>query len=190
MWAPANVASVAVGPAALARWGAGTNLDPAVFKREMDDILDQYNEHAPFILELARRKPDWTVVAKVHPSDQLSRFEWMREKSPNVHVVQDVPIRELLYHCDVLLQRASTTATEAWLLHRPVLSLSTKGEAIKTLAEYAEGNETVRTLEDAVAKTESFVKDPRIPEAQERARAAFIARTYRSMEGRVNEPLR
>lgn len=187
VWAPANVASVAVGPAALARWAAGTNLDPAVFKPEMDDVLDQYNEHAPLILELAHRRPTWTVVTKVHPSDQLSRFHWMREKAANIHVVQNVPIRELLYHCDVLLQRASTTANEAWLLGRPVLSLATRREALKISPEYAEGNETVRTLDEAIAKTEAFVKDPRIPEAQQRARAAFIAKTYYRVDGRASE---
>jgi surface carbohydrate biosynthesis protein len=187
VWAPANVASVAVGPAALARWGAGTNVDPTSFQREMADVLDQYNEHAPLIVELAQRRPEWTVAVKVHPSDQLSRFLWMKEQAPNIRVVQGVPVRTLLYHGDVLLQRASTTANEAWLLGKPVVSLATQRETWKISPEYAAGNLSASTLDDVLEATDAFIRDPRIPEAQERARAAFIAATYYRVDGESSE---
>ena len=183
VWAPGNVGFAAVGPAALKRWKVGTNVDPEFFQDEMVDVLDQYNEHAPLIVELARRRPGWSVIVKVHPGDQLSRFLWMRERAANIRVVQAVSIRELLVHCDALLQRCSTAANEAWMLGKPVLSLGTEREVLKISPEYTAGNTAVRTLDELVAATDGFLEDPRIPEEQERARAAFIEATYFRVDG-------
>jgi surface carbohydrate biosynthesis protein len=187
VWAPGNIAFAAVGPAALKRWKVGTNVDPDFFKEEMTDVLDQYTEHAPLLVELAQRCPGWTVIVKVHPGDQLSRFLWMREKASNIHVVQTVPIRELLAHTDVLLQRCSTAANEAWLLGKPVLALGTSREVLRISAEYSDGNTMVRSLEELVAAAEGFIADPRIPEDQARARATFLEETYFQVDGRSAE---
>jgi surface carbohydrate biosynthesis protein len=187
VWAPGNVGFAAVGPAALKRWKVGTNVDPGFFQDEMVDVLDQYNEHAPLVVELARRRPGWSVVVKVHPGDQLSRFLWMCERAANIRVVQAVSIRELLVHCDALLQRCSTAANEAWMLGKPVLSLGTTREVLKISQEYTAGNTTVRTLDELVEATDGFLGDPRIPQEQERARAAFIEATYFRVDGRSGE---
>lgn len=186
-WTPGNVSFAAVGSAALKRWRIGTNVDPAFFREEMSDVLDQYDEHAPLIVELARSRPSWTIIVKVHPGDQLSRFLWMREKASNVHVVQGVPIRDLLSHSNVLLQRCSTAANEAWLLGKPVLSLGTSRETLKISAGYSAGNTNVRTLDETLAAAERFLADPEIPEDQKRARAAFIEETYYRVDGRSSE---
>jgi surface carbohydrate biosynthesis protein len=187
LWAPPNVAHAAVGSDAVTRWRAGTNVDPSIFKEEMEDALDQYREHSPLIVELARRRSAWTVIVKVHPSDQLSRFLWMRESAASIYVVQAAPIRELLNHCDVLLQRCSTSANEAWLLGKPVLSLGTEREALRISPSYAAGNETVRTLDEIVGAVDRFLKEPRISEDQERARDAFIEETYFRVDGKCSE---
>jgi surface carbohydrate biosynthesis protein len=187
VWAPGNVGFAAVGAAALNRWKVGTNIDPGFFKDEMADVLDQYEEHAPLIVELARRRPGWSIVVKVHPGDQLSRFLWMRERAGNIHVVQGVSIRELLFHCDVLLQRFSTAANEAWLLGKPVLSLGTEREVLTISPEYSAGNTSVRTLDEIVGAADGFLEDPRIPDEQARARAAFIEATYCRVDGRSGE---
>jgi surface carbohydrate biosynthesis protein len=187
VWAPGNVAFAAVGSAALKRWKVGTNVDPDFFKEEMVDVLDQYNEHAPLVVELARRRPGWSVVVKVHPGDQLSRFLWMREKAANITVVQGVPIRELLAHANVLLQRCSTAANEAWLLGKPVLALGTSREVLRISAEYSAGNTTVRSLDELVAAADGFLEDSRIPEDQQRARTVFLEETYYRVDGRSAE---
>jgi surface carbohydrate biosynthesis protein len=187
VWAPGNIAFAAVGSAALKRWKIGTNVDPEFFKEEMADVLDQYAEHAPLVVELARKRPGWAVIVKVHPGDQLSRFLWMREKAANITVVQAVSIRELLAHANVLLQRCSTAANEAWLLGKPVLALGTSREVLKISAEYSDGNTLVRSLDELIAACSGFLQEPRIPEAQQRARAAFLEETYYRVDGRSAE---
>ncbi len=150
VWAPGNVAYAATGGKALDRWAQGTRVDPEVFREEMADTVAQYDEHSPWIVEIARRQPSWTVIVKVHPGDDLSRFLWMREGVPNLHVVQNVPIRELLFHMSVMLQWCSTAANEAWMLGKPVLSLSTRQPALKIGTEYLAGSQTTRSMEETL----------------------------------------
>ncbi len=186
-WTPGNVAYAATGRDDLKRWAAGTRVDPDIYREEMAESVHQYEEHAPWVTEIARRRPGWTVIVKVHPGDQLSRYLWMRERSANIHVVQNVPIRELLFHADVLLQWCSTTANEAWMLGKPVLSLTTARASLKIDAEYAAGNEPIRSADEAVLAVDRHLGDRRIPEAQLRSRDTFLEKTYFRVDGRSGE---
>src|SRR5689334_23989276 len=87
----------------------------------MEDNRTQFAAQSASILEVARQHPEWTFLVKVHPFEAVEPYRDLAERVPNLYVVKDVPVRNVLYHADVVIQRGCTTATEAWMLGKPVI---------------------------------------------------------------------
>ena len=113
----------------------------------LEDGRTQFRESSRVVIELAKRHPDWNFIIKVHPAEWVNPYVTMTKDVPNLYLAFDAPIREFLYHCDVLLQRGCTTGTEAWMLNKPVLELEIGRYALAPSKEYVAGNHLVSNLE-------------------------------------------
>jgi surface carbohydrate biosynthesis protein len=156
-------------------------------RRELEDEVTQLREHSAAVLELARRHPDWNFVIKVHPAEWLNPYPPLTRQAPNLHLAYDAPIRDFLVHCSALLQRGCTTATEAWILDRPVLELAIGTYHLQPQPEYLAASHVVATVDEADAALQAYVAGLPIPPEQARARAEFIATWYYRVDGRSSE---
>jgi surface carbohydrate biosynthesis protein len=163
------------------------NRPEAEIRAELEDDRTQHYEIAQLLLELARHHPDWNFIIKVHPSELEKPYLHLTEQRPNVRIASAVGIRELLYHCSVLLQRWSTTATEAWMLGKPVIEFAAGHYNLQTPQEYLDCNDVVTEVEQADKTIEQYLRGEPIPQKQQRARDAFISKLYYRVDGKAAE---
>lgn len=153
----------------------------------LDDHRTQLREHSALVLALAQRHPNCEFVVKVHPAEWINPYVELVKQSPNLSLVYDTPIRDLLYQCDVLLQRNCTTATEAWILGKPVMNLEVGTYKRKVRDEYRRGNHIVTSLEEADKVLRGYLNGTPIPDAQLAARQAFLNDFFDRLDGRASE---
>jgi surface carbohydrate biosynthesis protein len=163
------------------------NLPEREVRAMLEDCLVRLREHSAAFLELARRHPDWNFVVKVHPAEWIKPYVELVRRLPNLHLAFDAPIREFLYNTDVLLQRGCTTATEAWMLGKPVLELEIGEQQIVVRPEITAGNDVVRSIDEADAALVAYVGGRAVPAEQERARQAVLTDNYFRIDGRSSE---
>jgi len=154
----------------------------------LHDESTQFREHSAVILELARRHPTWTFVLKVHPLEPVSSYATMVRDTPNLHMAFDAPIPIFLHHCDVLVQRGCTTATEAWMLGKPVIELSVGQYHMQWASEEQQrGNHRTFTLEETDAAIVGYLAGRPVPEDQQRARRDYLDDFCRGADGHASE---
>jgi surface carbohydrate biosynthesis protein len=137
---------------------------------------------------LARRHPEWNFVIKVHPLEPMRPYVELAAGLPNVRVAHDAPVRDFLFHCDVLLQRGCTTATEAWMLGKPVLELEVETYRFAWAPkEFRDGNRVVKSLEEADEALVEALQDGSIPAGQRRAREAFLYEFFHGNDGHASD---
>jgi surface carbohydrate biosynthesis protein len=160
----------------------------AQVRAELEEQRRQFEEHSAVVLELARRHPEWNVIVKVHPCESAAPYSAVFDGVANVRVVSDAPVRDFLHHCDVLLQRGSTTATEGWMLGKPVLEVGVPGYGASSLpADFIAGNHLVAGVDEVEATVGRYLAGASVPEDQRQARAAFIRRIYHRVDGQAAE---
>ncbi len=73
---------------------------------------------------------DIHLVVKAHPLEKsVRRYERLRNKTGvNLSIFRDVPIANLIKHCDLFITQHSTTAFEAMILKKPVLIINLSGK--------------------------------------------------------------
>ena len=151
---------------------------------EIEEEERQFNENSKTVFALAKRNPNWNVVIKVHPLESVDSYFPLREQASNIYIAFDAPIRDFLIRCDVLLQRGCTTASEAWMLNRPVVELSIEG-ARRNWApqEYLAGNHKTVTVEEAERAITDYLSGTGISPDQQQARVDFISENYFRIDG-------
>lgn len=164
----------------------------AEFTREevfamLEDEHTQYREHSRVVLELARRNPGWNFVIKVHPAEPIADYLPLTEQAPNIRIAFDAPIRDFLYNCNVSLQRGCTTATECWMLGKPVVELQVGNFLRAARDEFVSGNTVADSIDDAEHAIRAYLGGMPIPAEQQRARDAFIADFYYRVDGKSSE---
>jgi len=159
----------------------------AEVRAHIRDHVTQMREHSNVVMALAQRHPDWNFVIKVHPAEWINPYFELVKRSSNVYLAFDAPIRDFLFHCDVLIQRNCTTATEAWMLGKPVLNLEVGQYLRPVREEYRTGNDVVANLEEADHMIQEYLSGRAIPYAQQRARDMFIADFYFRIDGMASE---
>lgn len=153
----------------------------------LDDQVTQFHAHSQLVLELARRHPEWNFLIKVHPAEWINPYVPLTKESRNIHLGFNAPIRDFLYHCDVLLQRNCTTATEAWMLKKPVLQLEIGSYSADSRQEYKAGNDVVTSFDEAHEMIINYLTGRPISEDQRQARESFISEFYFRIDGRASE---
>jgi surface carbohydrate biosynthesis protein len=167
----------------LRRVASNGNSD-AEFRTQLEDERTQFEEHSRVVMELARRRPEWRFGVKVHPLEDRRPYCRLAASAPNIKLLPNVPITEVLPGVAVLLQRGCTTATEAWILGEPVLELMMGRFHMQwATTEHGLGNEAVSTVDEAEAAIARYLDGAPVAEPQQRARAAYITRHYRAIDG-------
>jgi surface carbohydrate biosynthesis protein len=160
-------------------------------KREVmthiQDHLVQSRLHTEIVAELSRRHRDWNFIIKVHPAEWVNPYLQVQENHPNVSVAYDAPIREFLLHCDVLLQRNCTTATEAWVLNKAVINMEVGRYGRVVRSEYRGCMDSACSLEEIDGLIGEYLCGRQITEDQRRARKRFVNDFYGSVDGRAAE---
>jgi surface carbohydrate biosynthesis protein len=159
----------------------------AEIRAELEDDETQNREMSQLLLALARQHRDWNFIIKVHPSEFEKPYLGLTAQRPNLRIACGVGIRELLYHSDVLLQRWSTTATEAWMLGKPVIEYSAGHYNLKEPQEYLNCNDVVTSIDHADQTIERYLMGQQISPEQQRARDAFISKLYYRIDGKAAE---
>ena len=160
-------------------------------ERQVMDLIEdnrgQFAEHSRVVGDLARAHPDWNFIVKVHPAEWSHPYERLVQAHGNIRLAHTEPVRPFLVHCDLLLQRNCTTANEAWMLGKPVLNLEIGSYRREAQPQYAKGNEIVRSFAQVERAAREYLAGAPIPEDQQRAREAFIAEFYFSIDGKASE---
>ena len=159
------------------------------FRGQIDDEGTAFHDIAQLVTELARRHPGWRFLMKLHPSEKRGPYESLADGFPNLHVLRDAAIRDVLYHCDALLTHCSTTATEAWMLGKPVLEVIFGDYKVASPREYLAGNHVVVDLPAVEALLERYVgnRDAQVPDEQQCVREEYLSRLYYRIDGRASE---
>ena len=158
----------------------------AELEAEIEDSVNQFREHSGVVQKLATRHPDWNILIKVHPFESVEPYQAMAACAPNV-CVAGVPVRQALYHADVVLQRGCTTATEAWMLGKPVLELTMGQYHHPIRADYLRGNSLVEDLDGAEKAICRALTGGGVSVEQERARTKFLRDVYYRIDGQSAE---
>ena len=72
--------------------------------------------------------PDCQLVIKLHPAEMQPVKNIFLESGEKVHVVKNIDIYEIINSCDVMLTAFSTTAMEAMILEKPVITINLTGK--------------------------------------------------------------
>ncbi len=152
-------------------------------RRFLSDEAQQFQQGWRVMHELARSHPDWNLLVKIHPAEQVRPYLEPARQCPNIHLAFNAPIRDFLLHCDVLLQRNCTTATEAWMFGKPVLQLEIGDYNFQPEDLYQNGCDVVHSVEQARSAVEGYIAGAAIPPMQKRARDAFLTATYYRIDG-------
>ena len=82
------------------------------------------------VINTVLKMKDFQLVVKVHPRDYLGNYKKMAEEyfKSGVRIVRDVDIYALINNCELLITKYSTTALEAIVFDKPVITINFSGE--------------------------------------------------------------
>lgn len=166
-----------------------TGVPEAEIRAQLDDEGTSYREMAKLVTILAARHPEWSFLIKLHPSELPGPYRELAEDAPNIHLCADARIRDVLYHCDALLTHCSTTATEAWMLGKPVLEVMLGHYLVPSPREYLEGSHAVADIDEIERLLGQYLATPpaAVPDDQQGARDAFLSDVYYRIDGKASE---
>lgn len=160
---------------------------PSHLLRDIEDERLQF-EHLSGLLEPVWKKhPEWNFIIKVHPAEQAPPYEQLAAGRSNVRVSRDLPIDELLPHCVALVQRCSTTATEAWMCGKPVIEPGLGGYHYPAKEEYSRGNDHATSSDELAALLQGYVAGRAISAEQSAHRRAFLGENFGKLDGMASE---
>jgi len=149
------------------------------------DGQTQLRLHSQLIIELANRHPDFNFVVKVHPAEWIDPYVELTKQRSNVFLAYNAPIRGFLAHSDVLLQRGCTTATEAWMLGKPVLELSIGSYERPVRHDLVAGSHVVRSTDEADRALQGYLDGSSIADDLQGARADFLEKFCFKIDGQA-----
>ena len=93
-------------------------------------------------MTLARKRPDWQVIVRPHPNEDAKFLEdtvrsWAL---PNVAVMTNEYVWDVLNAADLHIHRYCTTGFEAWLLDKPTVDFRPTDYAREGYPDYTHGN--------------------------------------------------
>jgi hypothetical protein len=160
-----------------------SDLPESYLRDELADDETQNRELSACVRELARRRPDWSFAIRVHPAEPPEPYREFAREFPNVRVDEGPSLRDLLASSTALLQRTSTTATEAWMLGRPVLDFARGSYRRPARPEYLAGVDVVRSSAEAERRIAAAAAGEPLDPAQVSHRNRFLEANYRAIDG-------
>jgi hypothetical protein len=161
----------------------------AEIRGQLADEGTAFRDLAAAVTQLAERHPDWRFLIKLHPAEIPAPYAAIAARAPNIALASRARIRDVLHHCTALLANTSTTATEAWMLGKPVFEVMFGEYEVAAPASYMAGNQVVRSIDELDASLVACVESPEgaISSAVQAARAAFLEDVYFRIDGRSAE---
>jgi len=161
----------------------------AEIRGQLADEETAFGDLAAAITTLAVRHPDWRFLIKLHPAETPAPYAAIAARSPNIALASNARIRDVLHHCTALLANTSTTATEAWMLDKPVYEVMFGTYHVPAPANYLAGNRIVRSIDELDALLIDCVQSPEaaISAQQRAARTTFLQDVYFRIDGRSAE---
>ena len=161
----------------------------AEIRGQLADEQTAFKDLAAAVTTLATRHPDWRFLIKLHPAETPAPYEAIAACAPNVALATTARIRDVLHHCTALLVNTSTTATEAWMLGKPVFEVMFGTYHVPAPSTYLAGNRIVKSIEELDASLIQCIASPEMALDEERraARTAFLEDVYFRIDGRSAE---
>lgn len=161
----------------------------AEIRGQMADEGTAFRDLSAAVTALAGRHPDWRFLIKLHPAETPGPYEAIAARLPNVALATHARIRDVLHHCTALLANTSTTATEAWMLGKPVFEVMFGSYEVPPPESYLAGNQVVRSIDELDALLVACIASPdgAISDELRAARTTFLEDVYFRIDGRSAE---
>lgn len=84
------------------------------------------------VIEAVLKMTETQLVIKVHPREEIEAYQAIVDKyqNPRVYVVRDVDVYALIISCELLIAKSSTTALEAMMAGKPVVTFDLSGQPV------------------------------------------------------------
>lgn len=130
------------------------------------------------------------LVVKLHPREKKVHMHRDIAKKVGINpiIIKNINIYELLYACDAMITRHSTTATEAVILNKPVIILNLSGQP-DPVAYYTKSNVALGVYQEEklLFAIESVLYDEEIKNKLTANRKKFISEHCYKIDGKATE---
>jgi glycosyltransferase involved in cell wall biosynthesis len=121
----------------LAKSGIDPNEKTILFTTD-NITLSETKEMLTGVISAVLKMNDVQLVIKVHPREDAEPYQEIAKKyrDSSIHVVKDTDLYALISNCELLVTKFSTTALEAMMVDKPVVTINLSGQP--TPVPYAE----------------------------------------------------
>ena len=141
------------------------------------------------VISVVLKFEDIQLVIKVHPQEDIAICQAIAERyhNPRIHVVKDIEVYALISRCELLITKHSTTALEAMLVDKPVITINLSAQPSHVL--YAEEGASlgVNRYEDIEPAIMKALYDKEIRSRLQAAREKFIRRWAGEPDGQASQ---
>jgi UDP-N-acetylglucosamine 2-epimerase len=111
----------------------GSNIDPGkrIILFTTDNIpFSETERMLTGVINAILKMHGFELVVKVHPAEGIEGYRAMAEKyhDSRIHVVKDTDLHALISSCELLITKYSTTALEAMMAGKPVVTINLPGQ--------------------------------------------------------------
>lgn len=157
-------------------------------KKFVEDLIadqkQQFKDQYDVFERLVNANPNWNFVIKVHPAEQIHPYEELASRYPDrLYLLYNTPIFDVLVFSDILFQRNCTTATEAWMLKKPVLQTEFSDYPRNAHEIFKSGSYVVRNFTETQEAIEFYLNGGEFTPNILSAREEFISRFYYKIDG-------
>ncbi|MFC1729982.1 UDP-N-acetylglucosamine 2-epimerase [candidate division KSB1 bacterium] len=143
------------------------------------------------VFKAAKSIPKTQVVIKLHPREyhaDESRYKKLaKEEGIDVLITKKANLYKLLYICDVNITKHSTTALEAMIVDKPVITINLMSRL--DFFSYASSGAAIGVYEEEKVKEaiKKALYNRKAQKTMEKARKSFIKRNIYQVDGKATE---
>ena len=157
----------------------------------VESKLWKEEDRKKFILDVVKAMegfPDKQLVIKLHPMENIEEYEKiLREIDSNTIICRDIAIYELLHACEILMTVRSTTALEAMILDKPVITLEFTNITHHTIYSDSKAAIGVYKKEDIAPTIEKVLYSQKVQKELKRNRAKFVYEHAHKIDGQASK---
>lgn len=140
-------------------------------------------------LKAVKKLPDVQLIIKLHPLDDESERKKIitQEKFQGAVVTKDFNLHSLIYISDVLVTMFSTTALEAMIMKKPVITINFSGK--RDVTDYAKDGAAIGVYkkEDLLPAIKSVLCDKETIEKIKKSQEDFVYRYAYLIDGKATK---
>jgi hypothetical protein len=168
--------------------GLATNKKILLWATDSGVPVEENRENISALYQAATALEDVQLAIKLHPAeDQEAPLYKQNHSYAPIIIKGKQPISELLYVCDVMITKSSTTANEAAILNKPIVVLNLSGEP--DAMPYVEKGIAlgVYKKEDLVSTIKDALYDGKVREKLAEGREKFVYEYAYTQDGKASE---